>query len=317
MDIKYTIIIPHYNIPDLLSRCLKSIPERDDFQIIVVDDNSPNQENYKKIVPELSRNNVEYYVTLDGKGAGNARNHGLNHAKGEWILFADADDFFVDGMESILDQYANCLEDIIYFDYKRCQCDKPTEILEETNKPLYEYCKAKNDFRYFRFSYGTPWAKMYRRNLIERNNIKFQEVKANNDTIFVVTAGLCATRIKVTTECLYWYTYRAGSIANAQTNEPLSKILDRVYVHESLQNLLDKYNIKTCYNLTASYPYPVLGSDPKRFFKILSVLPNRNISIAKFIWGTLCILYYRKIKGIPVTCFNNDIYDLSQCTIKK
>ncbi len=37
----YSIIIPHYNIPKLLLRCVKSIPERDDVQIIVVDDCSP------------------------------------------------------------------------------------------------------------------------------------------------------------------------------------------------------------------------------------------------------------------------------------
>jgi len=38
----YSIIIPHYNIPELLMRCLKSIPKRDDIQVIVVDDGSPD-----------------------------------------------------------------------------------------------------------------------------------------------------------------------------------------------------------------------------------------------------------------------------------
>lgn len=38
--INYSIIIPHKNIPDLLQRCLNSIPRRTDIQIIVVDDNS-------------------------------------------------------------------------------------------------------------------------------------------------------------------------------------------------------------------------------------------------------------------------------------
>ena len=38
--INYSIIIPHKNIPNLLQRCLDSIPNREDVQIIVVDDNS-------------------------------------------------------------------------------------------------------------------------------------------------------------------------------------------------------------------------------------------------------------------------------------
>ena len=40
-EITYTFIIPHHNCPDLLDRCLSSIPQRDDIQIVVVDDNEP------------------------------------------------------------------------------------------------------------------------------------------------------------------------------------------------------------------------------------------------------------------------------------
>lgn len=44
--IKYSIIIPHHNVPTLLERCVNSIPQRDDIQIIVVDDNSVNNDTY-------------------------------------------------------------------------------------------------------------------------------------------------------------------------------------------------------------------------------------------------------------------------------
>ncbi|MDR2475404.1 MAG: glycosyltransferase family 2 protein, partial [Bacteroidales bacterium] len=40
MTFNYSIIIPHKDIPDLLRRCLDSIPYRNDLQIIIVDDNS-------------------------------------------------------------------------------------------------------------------------------------------------------------------------------------------------------------------------------------------------------------------------------------
>ena len=48
-----SIIIPHYNIPDLLMRCLKSIPISEDIQVIVVDDNSPDADTYSERYPEL------------------------------------------------------------------------------------------------------------------------------------------------------------------------------------------------------------------------------------------------------------------------
>lgn len=57
--IKYSIIIPHYNAPHLLERCLKSIPVREDIQVIVVDDCSPAVNSYIRDYPELSRPYLE------------------------------------------------------------------------------------------------------------------------------------------------------------------------------------------------------------------------------------------------------------------
>ncbi|MBQ5445892.1 MAG: glycosyltransferase family 2 protein, partial [Lachnospiraceae bacterium] len=88
----FSIIIPHYDIPDLLMRCLKSIPVSKEIQVIVVDDNSPEADTYLEKYPELSRPYLEFIRTTKGGGAGYARNIGLEHAKGEWLLFADADD---------------------------------------------------------------------------------------------------------------------------------------------------------------------------------------------------------------------------------
>ncbi|MBQ5474281.1 MAG: glycosyltransferase, partial [Lachnospiraceae bacterium] len=55
MNPLFSIIIPHYNIPDLLMRCLKSIPVSEDIQVIVVDDNSTDADTYLERFPELSR----------------------------------------------------------------------------------------------------------------------------------------------------------------------------------------------------------------------------------------------------------------------
>ena len=51
----FSIIIPHFDIPDLLMRCLKSIPVSEDIQVIVVDDNSLDADTYLDRYPELSR----------------------------------------------------------------------------------------------------------------------------------------------------------------------------------------------------------------------------------------------------------------------
>ena len=118
-DVNYSIIIPHHNIPKLLLRCLDSIPKRNDIQIIIVDDNSDTSIVNFKHFPGLKQENVEVYFTKEGKGAGYARNIGLKYAKGKWILFADADDFFSDQLDSILSDYVNYDSDLLFFNTKR------------------------------------------------------------------------------------------------------------------------------------------------------------------------------------------------------
>ena len=54
----YSIIIPHKDIPDLLQRCLDSIPVRDDVEVIVVDDNSNTQKVDFGHFPGLERPNT-------------------------------------------------------------------------------------------------------------------------------------------------------------------------------------------------------------------------------------------------------------------
>ena len=77
-------------------RCLDSIPVSEDVQVIVVDDCSPDADSYPQRYPQLSRPYLEFVRTTRNGGAGYARNVGLEHAKGKWLMLADADDYFVD-----------------------------------------------------------------------------------------------------------------------------------------------------------------------------------------------------------------------------
>ena len=119
----FSIIIPHYDIPDLLMRCLKSIPVSEDIQVIVVDDNSPDADTYLERYPELSRPYLEFIRASKNGGAGYARNIGLDHAKGKWLLFADADDFYVENMPDIIYSYADSEADVIFFKNKAVLSD--------------------------------------------------------------------------------------------------------------------------------------------------------------------------------------------------
>ena len=109
----FTFIIPHKNLPELLKRCVSSIPERDDIQVIIVDDSSDDV----SVIKSLNRVKGRLDVVFDkeSKGAGHVRNVGLDYVEGEWLLFADADDFFTEDLLSCLDRHLSDAVDIVFF----------------------------------------------------------------------------------------------------------------------------------------------------------------------------------------------------------
>ena len=80
MAYRYSFVIPHKNLPLLLKRCLSSIPQRNDVQIIVVDDASEDVPALQEVVREFDQ--VELVLNEEARGAGYARNVGLKKLDG-------------------------------------------------------------------------------------------------------------------------------------------------------------------------------------------------------------------------------------------
>lgn len=239
----FSIIIPHYNIPQLLDRCVDSIPVRNDIQIIVVDDCSEESTELTSTIQRLKlRKNLEIYRTSQSGSAGRARNIGLDHAKGKWLIFADADDFFNDGLSQFLDKYNNASEDIIYYNFHNVISDtntNPTNRLSAYNEFFEQYKYDRNEDR-FRFSYCTPWGKMIKRNLVMVNNIRFSETRYANDVMFSVLSGCNARSILVVNEPIYMLTEREGSLTGNFCTKP-HETLTRACVALNAQKVIADY----------------------------------------------------------------------------
>lgn len=218
MQFAFTIIIPHKNIPDLLQRCLDSIPQRDDIQIVIVDDNSdPDIVDFEHF-PGLNRTNVEVYFDKSSKGAGRARNVGLEHAKGDWLIFSDSDDIFTDQFGTILDKIVtDKVSDIVYFNV----ISKDSETLRATTESDF-FSAIINDIAnqgitdYNKYLLLTPWAKSVRREMVERYGIKFEEVPYSNDTSFSAKSSFYARTVKALQEPGYCWMLREGSLWRQQ-----------------------------------------------------------------------------------------------------
>jgi len=218
----FSIIIPHKDIPDLLMRCLRSIPVSEDIQVIVVDDNSADADTYLDKYPELSRPYLEFIRTTKGGGAGYARNVGLELAKGKWLLFADADDFFVEDMYVIICSYGDSEADVIFFKNKAVLSDNTSIKADRSsyvNKNIDQYLTDSDEWP-MRAKMYAPWGKMIRRNLIVKNDIRFDETMYNNDVYFSLLTGYYSKIIEVVTRVLYVVTARSNSLVANFCSKP-------------------------------------------------------------------------------------------------
>ena len=217
--INYSFIIPHHNNPELLNRCLDSIPQRDDIEIIVVDDNSDADKR-----PYVTRTDVrQFFIDAEhSKGAGRARNYGMAKAKGNWLVFADSDDFFVPNFIRFFDKYVNSDFDVVYYDAKGVDTytlKEMSQLLRRQNSYFYGYDGSKKAEEFIRFKIHSPWWKFVKRDFVEKNQIQFEEVPKGNDIFYTFQVGFFAKKIAVERKQLYVYTYNPNGISNGKKNE--------------------------------------------------------------------------------------------------
>lgn len=116
-----SIIIPVYNVEKYLRRCLDSVLNQtfQDWQAICVNDGSPD--NSAKILEEYAKKDSRFVVvTKENGGLSDARNAGLPHAMGEYIMYLDSDDFIhPQTMEIAYYMAKRDNSDIVSFTYDR------------------------------------------------------------------------------------------------------------------------------------------------------------------------------------------------------
>lgn len=217
----YSIIIPNRNNPELLSRCLDSIPKRDDIQIIVVDDNSDERQVDFNKYPGYDNPNVELVFSKEGKGAGNARNIGLKYAKGKWIVFCDSDDEFItDSFSRKLDEYLDSDAEIIFFDV--LVIDYESKEVLSANNPYQKIIRSKKKNRedFCRYKLLVPWGKIIKKSIVDSYRIEFDETPVANDAFFSLKTGYYAKTIVIDKTPIYkWFAKRKGSITSRASKE--------------------------------------------------------------------------------------------------
>ena len=239
----FSIIIPHKNTPSLLRRCLDSIPIRPDLEVIIVDDNSNNE--VVKNLKSIHRSNLQIIFTKDDKGAGHARNIGINKAQGKWILFADADDFYEKEFNNFLNDYKDSNADCIYFSVTSVNSDTYEKSFRDF---LYDdYIAKYNPLQqhsedWIMFNKWEPWNKMISRELVKKYHIQFEEISRCNDMLFSMIVSLRTQKFIIINQKLYCVTQSNNSMTFHKT--PVNEFRDCLNAFKKRNVILKKINRK-------------------------------------------------------------------------
>ena len=246
-----SIIVPVYNAEKYLERCVNSLRNQSlkEIEIILVDDSSTDSslELCNKMAEEDSRIKV---IHKENEGAGMARNVALSIASGEYIGFADSDDFVArDMFETLYEkaiQYGSDLvmSGVLFVDgnmfsqegecIRKTYFDTDTHFdTEESLKKLRMGIVGATPADCDDSKYGMSiWKNLFKTEIIKQNNITFQSEREmlSEDALFMIDYISCIKKATGINEAFYNYCRNEDSISKSYKKDRFEKSL--VFVNE-------------------------------------------------------------------------------------
>jgi glycosyltransferase involved in cell wall biosynthesis len=296
-----SVIIPIYNAEEYLRQCLDSVIMQTliKIEIICINDGSPD--NSIEILKEYAKKDSRIIIiSRENKGAAFSRNEGLQTAKGEFVIFMDADDWYPSELTLInlyscakknnalicggsLSRYIN--GKIVYDD-----SDSKTMFYK---KGFLEYKKYQQSFYFQRF--------IYNREMIVKNNIFFPPYSHYEDPPFMIKAMITANKFYAVRSVVYRHRedYKTINFTDENTADILKGLKQCLVL--SSENKLCKLHIFTANILFDNhYPFSVkLVSDKDQLLKLLEEFlsaADRNIINKNFITDTLNFFGLKELK---------------------
>ena len=250
-DIKLSIVVPIYKVEPYLPKCVESLLAQDlpkeDYEIILVDDGSPDRCGEICDAYAARYVNVKVVHRKNG-GLSAARNTGIEVAQGEYVQFVDSDDYLEPNvLKALVEKMDSDKLDILRFNYQNV--NERYEVFEpnKVSKPFVDYRDEVCDGLTFlteRLGYGCyAWQFMLRRELLE--NCVFKEGIYFEDMEWTPRLLLKASKVTSTDLMVYNYLMRQGSITQSVDEKKKRKVLDdRLSLIDSMKEQSEKVNDK-------------------------------------------------------------------------
>ncbi len=246
-----SIILPIYNVQDYIAECLESVMNQTykDIEIICVNDFT--MDNSMTIVKNYAKDDHRIKIVNNerNRGLGGARNAGLDVAQGEYIIFCDTDDKMKpDMVEKLYDCIVKNDSDMVVCDIALLGNDG----LQSPYKPFHDLTLINNRVFYpakqpwaFCHMWPSAWNKVYKKSIIDENNIRYHENILYEDHTFYYEYLFASKKVSYLPEVLYVYRHeRADSITKDVSPRifEIFTILD--YIKDIFKNNLSEEEYK-------------------------------------------------------------------------
>jgi len=315
---KVSIIIPVYNSDKYLEQCLNSVIEQifKSIEIIVVNDASTDNslEIIKKY--QIKDDRIVLVNLEERRGVANARNKGLECARGEYISFVDSDDWVS--------------KDYIEFLYENIEKEKTdmvstsfyfyNDVTKEYKEHKISHFYCENDFSTIKqkqkllsllsFHKAVLWSKIYNKNFLLSNNLSFIETGGHEDELLNYEVFLLSNKLKFINVPIYFY--RIGRNVSLSNNRlvlyyiiQLIKQIKKFLLKRKLCNLYRfsffKFSIKTLLNNVAL----ATASSRKEWKKYLFLSLKKEFRDKKnrFLYSITFIILYVLLECILIHKF--------------
>lgn len=249
--------MPAYNAQNYLDECIQSIILQSftQWELIIIDDGSTDKT--PQICDMYSKSEERITVLHKGNaGVSVARNIGIEHAKGKYIAFVDADDILsIDSLKLRVNTIKNSEMAIAAYE----TFDKSGSIIDKMPECKCFKWNKKQALRNILVSgeigyQGYLWNKLFKRTIIIENNLKFvPEIAYNEDRLFCISYLMHCSNVNLSNEIVYKYRLNEnGAMASLElmTDRDYNKIMSEFNAYDYMCALMATYN-KDLYHICA------------------------------------------------------------------
>ena len=245
MEPLLSIIVPIYNVEQYIDKCIQSILNQtyQNLEIILVDDGATDRSGSIADSYAAKDKRVKVFHKENG-GLSDARNYGLDHVTGDYILFVDSDDFIENTMcERLLTVANSSNADMVSCNYYIYRGDDDISIHTMSVQDDTRTFTGMDMLRYYLlktepFDLNVVWNKLFKSELFNgRVLVRFPKGRVQEDNFTIFRLFLNANTIVTVNEPLYYYVQRAGSImANFSRRFMTDTVESHIYMNDYLMD---------------------------------------------------------------------------------